>query len=182
MFSSIKKTVRGAIVIAIIVVGTMATFSSTASAVTTTYASGNVGKWWGSDSTNNCTTRQVTTLMPYVTGTPDYPNSRQTIYMIPRLDYSTDGVNWHTGGQYGTWQSRMVTGYQVANRFNAQSIAVPGRYYWRVAMDFRWYVGSTEVGRVVDLFTKGPSGWGEYWGGNGADVAYNGDKYFCLIY
>lgn len=151
--------------------------AGTAGAMTTTYQSGHVGYWMGSDGTNACSNRSIQTLLPYVTSAPAYPNSQQTVYMIPRLDRSADGTNWTTVG-WGTWQSRSVTGYKRLERFGSQTLyAHGGGYYWRVAMDFQWYVGSTKVGEVVNVFNAGGSGWGEYFGVG--TVAHNSTAYFC---
>ena len=48
-------------------------------------------------------------------------------------------------------------------------------------MDFRWYVGGTQVGRVVNVFDRGNDGWGEYWAGFGAQLVHAGTKYFCRM-
>ena len=149
--------------------------AGTASAVTTTHQSGHVGYWTGFDGTNACSNRSIQTLLPYVTSSPAYPNSTQTVYMIPRLDYSADGTNWTTY-DWGTWQSRRVDGYKQLDRFRSDTLdATGGGYYWRVAMHFQWYVGSTRVGEVVNVFNAGR----EYFGAG--TVAHNSTAYFCKL-
>ena len=135
-----------------------------AGAFTSTYVSGAHGNWVFSGENNYCSRGTVMTLRPTVTGTASYPRSGQTIYMLPTVEWSSDGSHWYLYKTNEHWESLNVHGAGAA-RFSAQDLRVPGGgFYWRVAfMDFRWYVGGTQVGRVVNVFDRGNDGWGEYW-------------------
>jgi hypothetical protein len=173
---------RRGVIAAIVAAGALGLAAAPAGAVVTVSQSGSPGAWAGSDA-NTCTgkPRQITTGRSSVTGSPAYPNSYQSVYMIPKYEYSGDGTNWYDGG-WGTWQGVQTFGQRTV-RFDAQTanISLAG-YYWRVKMVFRWYVGDRQVGEVTNLFDRSGNGWGDYWAGAGAATASNRAGGFCLIY
>ena len=135
--------------------------ASPASALVTTVNNGATGPWLGGNPTwNTCYTanRSLHTPALYVGRTDRSPNHTQTIYAIPRLDISSDkGKTWSVY-RWGSWRSVSTPPGTRAN-FTAQAFAdLPAGHTYRTAMWFYWYVGSTKVGEVLDVFNTN----GEY--------------------
>ena len=75
--------------------------------------------------------------------------------MLPRLDISADGGRTWQVYRYGYWQSVTMAPQRYATFYGEQFEDVRGGYTYRTAMWFYWYVGTTRVGQVLDVFNHG---------------------------
>jgi hypothetical protein len=144
--------------------------TASASAFTTVLNSGATGSWLGSTVLwNVCysSLHRVDTENPSVGRTSRYPSSSQTIYMQPRLEITSDGRTW-SRYRYGGFSSATTSPGQQVNFGSTTFSGLPSGYGYRVAMHFWWYVGSTAVGEVDDLFNQS----GDYYAPSGG--VFNG--------
>ena len=98
---------------AVAVAVAMAT-AAPAGAFTSTYVSGAHRNLVFSGENNYCSRGTVMTLRPTVTGTASYPRSGQTIYMLPTVEWSSDGSHWYLYKTNEHWESLNVHGAGAA--------------------------------------------------------------------
>jgi hypothetical protein len=149
----IVKQRRSVVPILLLSFGLSLIAAGSASAFTTTVNSGATGYWWGGGG-NVCygASKLVTSSDAFISRTPSYPTSYQTIKMIPRLDISGDGGRTWQVFRWGYWKSVTTAPYQYATFHGEDFSNLPGHYAYRITMFFDWYVNSAHVGRVVDVF------------------------------
>ena len=87
-----------------------------------------------------------------------YANLSHDVFMQARLEWSGNGYNWFTLATR-PWQKQTVPpGSSNFARFAIESFDVSrySGYYWRVRVEFRWYVAGTAtwLGTAVDGFTE----------------------------
>ena len=109
---------------------------------------------------------------------PNYSPSRQDVYVKTDL-YRWTGSSWSLATGTG-WQHHFnwSDGRSSWAAFRSAQFTVKvGGSYWRVAQTFQWYVGSTKVGEVVNLY-NGQS----YVSGQGNSQSYGDTGYgYCWI-
>ena len=100
---------------------------------------------------------QVGRVAAYATNR--YAPGTQTIAVQHRLEYRTAAGGWASvPGYYAApWQYARPRWDSIdqqwhSARFEMSFIRVPRGYQWRIVTDFRWFVGGTEVGRVLDVY------------------------------
>ena len=121
----------------------------------TTSLSGAYGYWQDDLGPNYCNADwfggYIAPIQPYISGTPRYPNSSQTIRLNTRIDY-WNGSAWVAYKSTG-WKSRNVHGTGWA-LFTDNTHTVPQRRYYRVVQFYEWWVGSTRVGTATNVFDQ----------------------------
>lgn len=113
---------------------------------------GSAGAWLGAPDSTVCTPsgRNITSLSPMVGRAPTYTSSKQTIYMLPRLEiYNAATKKFQPYLYASSWQAITTSPGQYAP-FSAQSYTnLPHGYAYRTGYHFMWYVGNTKIGEVL---------------------------------
>lgn len=151
-FGSVSK--MAARVAAIAAVGLGAVTSPAFAGPVTIQQSGAVGYWYDQNQPNLCMRDSfggaIQIVEPYVTRTPNYTNRTETIYVQSRIDY-WNGSGW-AAYRAGPWVNRTLAPGQKVALFSQPWYSVPRGRYYRVVQYYQWYVGSTRVGTVTNLF------------------------------
>lgn len=154
----------------------------------TIYATPSAGAW---DDTQHPLVRcdGSTRSVRYEAGVAAYPASGhspavQTLYVQHHLEYYANGTWWDPRDRYSTWRSagfvydRMYGTYLSAKPAGyAELPASTGGFSWRLVTDFRWYVGSTQIGRVINVYN--PYSYFEI---NGAATRSSSTQGACVIF
>lgn len=151
-----RKVTARFIAVAVITLSSLAGLIGVASASpVTTAKSGSPGYWGGDTGPNYCDNLfggYVSVISPYITRSPSYPNSTQTIWLRSRVEV-WNGSAWVTSNA-GVWESRQVPpGQNLAHFSGRQQPVATGRYY-RVVQFYQWNVGATTLGTATNLFDQ----------------------------
>ena len=86
-----------------------------------------------------------------------YPNHFQDIYMQAQLQWSADASTWYVYERPRPWQKvdRVRSGFHAMFADEVWDVSSYPGFYWRVRVEFRWYIAGTAqwIGTAVDSFT-----------------------------
>jgi hypothetical protein len=150
------------LLVGLVAAGTLAAMQLPAQAVVTTSNEGATGYWIGYGSPASCTGpdlwddhHRTISVPDYVTvsDATKYRTQAQTVY-LRQIVQRWDGSAW-VNYAVAPWERDYVSTAEDVAMFTGGQEWTVARGIYRARLEFRWYVGSSYVGRVVDFLSSG---------------------------